>query len=115
MIRPYEVVYIFESSLEDEAIAQKLEQYHALLQTEGSTPPTVNHWGRRTLAYPIRKRTTGYYVVANFETDATVLPEFERALRLDESVLRFLVVLNDTPPTPAQAVVARGETDDEEE
>lgn len=115
MTRPYEVVYIFESSLEDETINQKLAQFHALLQTEGAAPPSLNHWGRRTLAYPIRKRTTGYYVVANLETEPALLPEFERALRLDEAVLRFLVVLNDTPPTPAQVVTSRGDSDDEEE
>lgn len=115
MVRPYEVVYIFDAALEDEAIAQKLEQFHSLLATEGAAAPSFNHWGRRTLAYPIRKRTTGYYVVANFDTDPKLLPEFERALRLDEVVLRFLVVLNDTPPTPAQVVTAKAADLDEEE
>lgn len=114
MIRPYEVVYIFDSALEDEAIAQKLATFHAMIQVEGAEPPTLNIWGRRTLAYPIRKHTTGYYVVANFNTDGTLLPEYERALKLDEAVLRFLVVLNDNPPTPAQAVQARGDEDEEE-
>ncbi len=115
MLRPYEVVYIFDSSLEDEAITQKLNAFHALIQAEGAEAPRLNVWGRRTLAYPIKKRTTGYYVVANFDTDAKLLPEYERALRLDESVLRFLVVLNDTPPTPAAAVPPKPEVDEEDE
>lgn len=114
MIRPYEVVYIFDSALEDDTINQKLTQFHALIQTAGAEAPKVNHWGRRTLAYPIKKRVTGYYVVANFDTEAGLLPEFERALRLDDAVLRFLVVLNDVPPTPPQVVVAKAEFEEEE-
>ena len=65
MTRPYEVVYIFDAALEDEAITQKLQQYHAMIRTEGAAEPALNVWGRRTLAYPIKKHTTGYYVVAN--------------------------------------------------
>lgn len=114
MIRPYEVVYIFDSALEDETINQKLTQFHALIQTEGAEAPRVNHWGRRTLAYAIQKKVTGYYVVANFDTEAKLLPEFERALRLDDAVLRFLVVLNDVPPTPPQVVTAKSEFEEEE-
>lgn len=111
--KPYEVVYIFDSTLEEAAISQKLEQFHALIAAPGAEAPVLNHWGKRTLAYPIKKRETGYYVVANFDTDPTLLPEFERALKLDEAVLRFLVVLNDVPPTPA--VVSTDKSDEDEE
>ena len=114
MIRPYEVVYIFDSALEDEAINQKLTQFHSLIHSEGAEAPRLNHWGRRTLAYSIKKKPTGYYVVANFDTDAKLLPECERALRLDDAVLRFLVVLNDVPPTPPQAITAKSEFEEEE-
>lgn len=115
MRRPYEVVYIFDSALEDEAIHAKLAQFHTLIQVEGAEAPVLNHWGRRTLAYPIKKRTSGYYVVATFETEGPRLPEYERALRLDEGLLRYLVVLNDTPPTPAYTGGEKGEFDPDEE
>ncbi len=115
MIRPYEVVYIFDSALEDEAINAKLTQFHQMIQVEGAAPPVLNHWGRRTLAYPIKKQNTGYYVVANFDSDATLLPEYERALKLDDAVLRYLVVLNETPPTPATVDTGRRDDDDEDE
>lgn len=113
MAKPYEVVYIFDSTLEEAAISQKLEQFHALIATEGADAPVLNHWGKRTLAYPIKKRDTGYYVVANFDADPTLLPEYERALKLDEAVLRFLVVLNEVPATPA--IVGTDKSDDDEE
>ncbi len=113
--RPYEVVYIFDPELADEAIAEKLDHFHSLLKAEGAPPPAFNHWGRRTLAYQIKKRDTGYYVVANFEAEATALPEFERAIRLDEGVLRYLVVLNDEPPTPAVPPAPRADSEEEDD
>ncbi len=113
MPRPYEAVYIFDSTLEEPAITERLTRFHNLLQQPGADPPRVNHWGKRTLAYPIRKRDTGYYVVAQFDAEPTALPEFERAVKLDEGVLRFLVVANEgaqpVPVTPAKA----DEEDDE--
>ena len=77
-----------------------------------SKPPQISHWGKRTLAYPIKKHETGYYVVAKFDADATALPEFERAIKLDEGVLRFLVVVNEgAQPVPVTA----GKSDEEDD
>ena len=56
------------------------------------------HWGKRTLAYPIKKKEVGYYVVAHVETDTELLSEFERIVKLNESVLRYLVVINEGLP-----------------
>lgn len=113
MIRPYEVVYIFDAVLEEAAINERLARFHALIQIAGAEAPQVNHWGKRTLAYPIKKHETGYYVVAKFECETASLPEFERAIKLEESVLRFLVVANDGPqPVPAIAAKSTEEDDD---
>jgi small subunit ribosomal protein S6 len=114
-LMPYEVVYIFDPTLDEETINSKLSHFHSLIQSPGAEPPAVNHWGKRTLSYQIKRRDTGYYVVATFATEPTTLPEFERALKLDEGLLRHLLVLNDEPPTPANyAVVKAAETDEEE-
>jgi len=114
MARPYEVVYIFDPALDEETINQKLTQFHAMVEVPGAEPAQVNHWGKRTLSYVIRKRDTGYYVVATFVAEAVSLPEFERAIKLDDGVLRHLIVLNDEPPTPAQAAPARSDYEEEE-
>ena len=113
MTRQYEVVYIFDSTLEEAAINERLTRFHALLQQPpGSEAPQVNHWGKRTLAYPVKKHETGYYVVAKFDADPTVLPEFERAIKLDEGVLRFLVVVSEgAQPVPVTA----GKSDEEDD
>ena len=112
MANPYEVVYIFDPSLDEETINQKLAHFQTLVQVAGNEAQ-FNHWGKRTLAYPIRKHDTGYYVVANFDAEPTALPEFERALKLDDAVIRHLVVLNDEPPPPPPA--APGTAPDQEE
>jgi small subunit ribosomal protein S6 len=114
MARPYEVVYIFDPALDEETIILKVANFPSMVQQAGGDAPQVNHWGKRTLTYSIRKKDTGYYVVATFEAEATALPEFERAIKLDEGVLRHLIVLNDEPPTPAQAAPARADYEEEE-
>lgn len=118
MPRPYEAVYVFDSTLEDAAITEKLERYHRLLGPE--TAPTVEHWGRRQLAYPIGPRENGYYVVARFEADATGIPEYERALKLDDGVLRHLLTLHEhevgaPPMSEEELALARKRAEDDEE
>jgi small subunit ribosomal protein S6 len=89
--RPYEVVYIFDSALEDATIAEKLEKFHTLLEL--AEPAEVEHWGRRQLAYKIGRHEAGNYVIANVKAAPGTLPEFERALKLDDSVVRYMVSL----------------------
>lgn len=110
MTRQYEAVYIFESALEEAAINERLERFHALLHLAEDEAPQIDHWGKRTLAYPIKKHETGYYVVTRFKAAADALPEYERALKLDEGVLRFLVVVNEGE----QPVVVTADGSDEE-
>ena len=115
MTRRYEVVYIFDSALEEPAVSEKLARFHALLG-EG-VQVTVTHWGKRTLTYRLRRHETGYYAVAQFEVPPAVLPEFERAVKLDEGVLRFLVVHAEaaTPaPVAVEPAVAVGVEEEEE-
>lgn len=121
MTRRYETVYIFDSALEEPAITEKLQRFHGLLTRDGKGSVTnTNHWGKRTLAYPIKKKDTAYYVIAQFDTVGELLPEYERAVKLDESVLRYIIVLNEGEPpkpmpTPTAAVVEELEEVEEEE
>lgn len=113
MTRHYEVVYIFDSALEEAQVNEHLERFHALIATPAKSEqaPAVTHWGKRTLAYPIGRKDVGYYVVTQFETEPALLPEFERAIKLDESVVRYLVVLNEgEAPRPVRVA---GADDDE--
>ena len=99
--------------VEETAINEKLQRFHALIRHEGADAPTLDQWGKRTLAFPIKNRETGHYVIAKFEALATALPEFERAIKLDDGVLRHLVVVNDgAQPVPVNA--AKSEEEDDE-
>jgi small subunit ribosomal protein S6 len=106
MSRKYEIVYIFDSALEEPEINERLDRFHDFLKTgEIPTPITdTNHWGKRSLAYPIKKKEQGYYVVAQFETEQDTLAEFERAIKLDDGVLRHLIVINEGLATAPVAV-----------
>jgi small subunit ribosomal protein S6 len=104
LARRYEAVYIFDSALEEAAVTEKLNRFHALIPQSDGAAVTINHWGKRTLAYPVSGRETGYYVITKFEAGSQMLPEFERALKLDEGLLRHLVVLDEgaqMAPTPS--------------
>ena len=102
-MRDYEVVYVFDAELDQPAVDAKLESFHEQL---GAEVATLDHWGPRKLAYPVKKATTAYYVVSQVAADPEALPEFERLLKLDEQVLRYLVVLNEGQPTGGDSVVA---------
>lgn len=113
MTRQYEAVYIFDSALDEPAVNERLTRFHSFIQQPGGPAPEINHWGKRTLAYPIKKHHTGYYVVAKFEASPEQLPEYERAVKLDEGVLRFLVVVSEgEQPVPVGAPKSEEEEDE---
>lgn len=118
-MRDYEVVYIFDSNLERPAIEQKLERLNSLITADGKGEvKAVEHWGKRPLAYPVEKQTNGYYVVVQFRAEPSNLDEFQRVAKLDETVLRHLVVLSEgplPPPPPRETVVARAGRKEEED
>jgi len=119
MTRQYEAVYIFDSTLEDAAINDKLGRLHGLLGNPGDLQ--VNHWGRRQLAYNIGRRESGYYAVARFSADAAALPEYERAIKLDDGIVRHLITLYEhelgAPPMSEEelALANRRREQDEDE
>jgi len=121
-VRLYEAVYIFDPALDEPTVTAKLERYHAIVTGGDGQVAAVDHWGNRQLAYPIEKHKTGYYVVSQFHGDPEALPEFERALKLEEGLLRYLVVLNEGEPTNGMSILAprvvspeRHEEDDDDE
>ena len=120
LLRDYEVVYIFHPALEEDRIGEKIERFHALLTTPGGEITAVDHWGKRPLAYEIADQTTGHYTVAHFSAPSEALPEFERLIKLDDEVLRYLVVVNEgdlqttpVPPTPKRDEEADDDGEDE--
>ncbi len=117
MARKYEAVYIFDAGLDDAAINDTLTRVHGLL---GAAEVAVEHWGKRQLAYPIGTRETGHYAIAHFEAEGAALPEYERALKLDEGVVRYLITLHEhevgAPPMTEEEIAAgRGRASDDDD
>ena len=115
--RRYEAVYIYDTALEDAAIAEKLEKVQGLLGL--AEPAEIEHWGRRALAYKIGRHENGYYIISRFTAEPKVLPEFERALKLDDSVVRYLVTLYEhelgAPKLSDEEMALRRRSDDDDD
>ena len=89
-LRPYEILVIVDPSPTDEEIAALLTQLGEQLKTLGAEVTKVDNWGKRRLAYDIRKQREGTYAVFEVSAEPSMVKEFERQLRLNENVLRFL-------------------------
>lgn len=107
-MRDYEIVYIFRVSLTPDEIEAKLERFHSIIAADGPGEVTASvHWGKRQLAYPIQKQPNGYYVVAQFTSAPDSLQELERVLKLEDGLLRYLIVIREHPwPLPDPAPTA---------
>ena len=117
-MRTYEVVYILDPALEESAVTAKLDGLHQLATSKGGEVSAIDHWGTRQLAYPINKLSRGYYVAAHFTAVVEALPEYERMLKLDDDVIRYLLVLNEGEPTGGDSIMGEPRpkrTNDEDE
>ena len=89
-LRPYEVLVIVDPRPTDEEVAALLTQLGEHAKSLGAEVVKMENWGKRRLAYDIRKQREGTYAVFEVSAEPAMVKEFERQLRLNESVLRFL-------------------------
>ena len=91
-MRNYELGLILHPDLEQEDVPQAVEKVGQYVEASGGKVVDAKIWGRRVLAYPIRKQKEGTYVFVQAEMDPHSVGELERSLKLDENVLRHLLV-----------------------
>ncbi len=89
-LRAYETLVIIDPRPTDEEVAAVLVQLGELIKGLGAEVTNVENWGKRRLAYDIRKQREGTYGVLTTNAEPAMIKEFERQLRLNEKVLRFL-------------------------
>jgi small subunit ribosomal protein S6 len=89
-LRPYEILVIIDPRPTDEEVGALLTQLGEQIKGLGADVAKVENWGKRRLAYDIRKQREGTYAVLEVSAEPSMIKEFERQLRLNESVLRFL-------------------------
>ena len=95
MLKQYETVFIMTPVLSDEQMKETVEKYQKFLVSKGAEVVHEDHWGLRKLAYPIQKKSTGFYHLIEFKADATLIKEWEVTFKRDERILRFLTVVFD--------------------
>ena len=91
----YETVFILTPVLSDQQMKEAVEKFEKVLTDNGASIVNEEIWGLRKLAYPIQKKSTGFYSLVEFDGDPTIVKKLETAFRRDERVLRFLVFRND--------------------
>ena len=87
----YEVMFIVKPA-EEEATNAVIEKVEALIARVGGTVEKVDRWGKRRLAYAVKKFTDGFYVLINFEGAPAEIKEIDRVLKINDEVLRHLIV-----------------------
>ncbi len=92
MVKQYETVFIATPVLSEEQMKETVKKYVDLLTSKGAEIVYENNWGMRKLAYPIRKKTTGFYYLIEFRAEGSVINDLEVAYKRDERLLRFLTV-----------------------
>lgn len=91
-MRRYEAVAITIADSPDSEIESLIERYGNIIASQGGRVIRIEKWGRRKLAYEIKKQTKGFYFLLNFAAPQGAVDELERNFKLDDRILRFLTV-----------------------
>jgi small subunit ribosomal protein S6 len=91
-VRDYELMIVLDPNLDEEALETATNRVQSTINQRGGAVKNVESWGRRRLAYPIGRNRDGTYVLLRFQAKPEATAEVERALKLMESVVRYLVV-----------------------
>ncbi|MDD6154101.1 MAG: 30S ribosomal protein S6 [Eubacteriales bacterium] len=92
----YELMVVIDPSLDEAKRNELLENIKNIIAADGEvTDVNEKDWGLRKLAYPIEKKSEGYYVVVEFQAEPTLPKELDRRLRISDSVMRHIIVNKD--------------------
>ncbi|MEY3084393.1 MAG: hypothetical protein RL037_573 [Bacteroidota bacterium] len=96
----YETVFILTPVLSDDQAKEAVQKFEGEIKAFGAKIKHTENWGLRKLAYPIQKKSTGFYFLVEFESDGKVVADYELMMKRDERVLRFLTVKMDADHIP---------------
>ena len=95
MTNQYETVFILTPVLSDQQMKETVEKFKGILTDRGAEIINEENWGLKKMAYPIQKKSTGFYAFLEFKAEPQVIEKLEVAYRRDERVLRFITVKNE--------------------
>ncbi|SEJ58278.1 30S ribosomal protein S6 [Demequina mangrovi] len=87
-MRQYEMMIILDPEIDERTVTPSLDKYLQVITNDKGTVDKLDIWGRRRLAYPIKKKNDGIYAVVNFTSESATAKELERQLGLNETILR---------------------------
>jgi small subunit ribosomal protein S6 len=91
-MRPYELMVIIDPEVEERAVEPSLQKFLNVITNDGGTIEKVDIWGRRRLAYDIKKKSEGIYAVVNFTATPATAKELDRQLGLNETIMRTKII-----------------------
>ncbi len=91
-MQKYETMYILQSQLEEEKTEELIEKFKSIVEREGGEVSNLDKWGKRKLAYEVKKQKEGFYVLMNYTAPSNACFELERSFKIAEEVLRYLIV-----------------------
>jgi len=94
-MRKYETTYIIDGSVNEGVRESVIEKYGKLLTDNGAVMNRIVRWGRRQLAYEIKKQTHGYYVIMYYEADPAIINRLHREMDINEHVFRYMTLRSD--------------------
>jgi small subunit ribosomal protein S6 len=94
-LKRYETLFIVQVDLPDDELNSLIERYSSIITAFKGTVVKTEKWGKRKLAYEIRKQTNGYYILIDFAGKSAVIEEMERNFKIDDKVLKFMTILKD--------------------
>lgn len=100
-MRRYETVLIAHSDLSEDEIGKLVARYSGIVAGQKGILVKVEKWGKRRLAYLIRKQTRGFYILLDYAGAGAAVNELERNLKIDDKILKFMTVLKAEAVDPA--------------
>ena len=94
-MKRYETIFIVQIDLPTDELNSLIERYRAIVTALKGTIIKVEKWGKRKLAYEIKKQSNGYYVMIDFAGKSAIIDELERNFKIDDKVLKFMTIMKD--------------------
>jgi small subunit ribosomal protein S6 len=91
-MRKYETIFILHPSLDEEAVKANIEKFKGVIENGGGVVENVDFWGKRKLAYEIKKVNDGYFTLVDFNANPELPKELDRIFRITDGVLRHIIV-----------------------
>lgn len=88
----YEMMYILRPDLSEEQVGNAITRYQTFISERGADNIQIQNRGKRRLAYHIKKYLDGIYIQMDYQADGTQIAPLERAMRLEEEVIRYLTI-----------------------